>query len=311
MAEVGPSSAEEAREAPLAAVLDILAGRAAEVGGHEVVRVLPTRARRMVGAWCFADHIGPRYVSADNGEHIAPHPHTGLQTVTWLLAGELVHRDSLGSERIIRPGGLNLMTAGGGVAHSEEGVPGRSGSLHGIQLWVAQPSSTRDLTPAFEHHGALPELTFANLDATVFVGSFAGVASPARADTEHAGVQLALGAGKTLVPLQPAWEYGLIMLSGLAEAEGEKLAPGSLYYLGGGRDELELNTLAPGIAILLGGLPFREKILMWWNFVARTREEITLAYRQWQEDDRDRFPAVASKLARIPAPRPMWLTSGD
>ena len=311
MDEVEPTPAREWREAPPAAAVDIHPGRVAEVGGHPVVRMLPTRARRMVGPWCFADHIGPRYVSANDGESIAPHPHIGLQTVTWLLGGELVHRDSLGSEQLIRPGGLNLMTAGAGVAHSEEGVPGWTGSLHGIQLWVAQPDSTRDHPPAFEHYGSLPELSVENLDATVMVGNFAGVGSPARADTEHAAVQLTLGLGRALLPLEPSWEYGLIMLSGLAEAEGEKLAPGSLYYLGGRRDELELTTHEAGTAILLGGLPFGERILMWWNFVARGREEIEAAYRQWQRDDRDRFPAVSSKLARIPAPRPTWLTSGE
>ncbi|MDA8117665.1 MAG: pirin family protein [Actinomycetota bacterium] len=310
MAESEPTPAQDPQEVPPGAAIDVHPGRVAEVGGHEVVRVLPTRARRMVGAWCFADHIGPRYLSANDGESIAPHPHIGLQTVTWLLGGELVHRDSLGSEQLIRPGGLNLMTAGAGVAHSEEGVPGWAGSLHGIQLWVAQPDSTRDLPPAFEHHQALPELAFSNLDATVMVGCFGGAVSPARTDTDHAGVQLTLGLGKALLPLEPTWEYGLIMLSGLGEAEGEKLAPGSLYYLGGGRDELELTTLEEGTAILLGGIPFQERILMWWNFVARGREEVEAAYRQWQRDDRDRFPAVASKLARIPAPRPMWLTSG-
>lgn len=311
MAGAEPTSGQDAREAPPAAAMDVLAGRVAEVGGHEVVRVLPTRARRIVGAWCFADPIGPRYISANDEENIAPHPHIGLQTVTWLLQGELVHRDSLGSEQLIRPGGLNLMTAGGGVVHSEEGVPGWSGSLHGIQLWVAQPDSTRDLAPAFEHHEALPELTFTNVEATVFVGGFAGAGSPARADTEHAAVQLVLGTGGTILPLEPSWEYGLIMLSGLAEAEGEKLAPGSLYYLGGCRDELGMTVLEAGTAILLGGLPFREKIFMWWNFVARTREEVAVAYKQWSQGDRDRFPAVSSKLARIPAPRPMWLTSGE
>ena len=311
MAETDDSVIGSKSQQPPESTFDAIGGRVAEVGGHEVIRVLPTRARRTVGAWCFADHLGPRYVTENDGENIAPHPHIGLQTVTWLLGGELVHRDSLGSEQVIRPGGLNLMTAGSGVAHSEEGVPGFVGTLHGIQLWVAQPSATRELSPAFEHHEDLPELSTLNADATVFVGHFGGAGSPARRDTEHAGVQLTLGNGKTLLPLEPSWEYGLIMLSGLAEAEGEKLAPGSLYYLGGRRDEIEINTLERGIAILIGGLPFEEKIFMWWNFVARSPEEVEAAYRQWQRDDRVRFPAVASRLARIPAPRPMWLTGKD
>src|SRR3954470_24091974 len=150
--------------------VEVLEGRRAEVGGFEVHRVLPRRQRRSVGAWCFVDQMGPGQVTAARGLDIGPHPHIGLQTVTWLLRGAILHRDSLGSEQLIRPGQLNLMTAGHGVSHSEETAGVYTGELHGIQLWVAQPSSTRDGDAAFEHHAELPQQEVDNGVATVIIG---------------------------------------------------------------------------------------------------------------------------------------------
>src|SRR4051794_30103332 len=129
---------------------EIIDGRSATVGALEVNRVLPRRARRSVGSWCFVDHMGPSLVTTERGLDVGPHPHIGLQTVTWLLRGEVLHRDSLGSEQLIRPGQLNLMTAGRGVSHSEETRGVYDGELHGVQLWVAQPATTRDGGAAFE-----------------------------------------------------------------------------------------------------------------------------------------------------------------
>ena len=133
--------------------VEVTDSRSAAVGALRVRRALPRRARRTVGAWCFADHIGPDQVTDEEGLDIGPHPHIGLHTVTWLLRGEVLHRDSLGTEQVIRPGQLNLMTAGHGVVHSEESAGAYRGELHGVQLWVAQPSATRDGAPDFEHHG--------------------------------------------------------------------------------------------------------------------------------------------------------------
>ena len=157
------------------------------VGSLTVQRALPRRGRRTVGSWCFADVMGPADAAAVG---IGPHPHIGLQTVTWLLAGELLHLDSLGSEQPIRPGQLNLMTAGHGVAHAEES-PG-SRPLHGIQLWIAQPEATRHDEPAFEHHADLPGTELPGCEVTVLVGDLAGARSPARCDTEHVGAELRL-----------------------------------------------------------------------------------------------------------------------
>jgi redox-sensitive bicupin YhaK (pirin superfamily) len=291
-------------------VVEVFESRASRVGELTVRRALPRRGRRTVGAWCFADHMGPAAVTADRGVDVGPHPHIGLQTVTWLAAGEILHRDSLGSEQVIRAGQLNLMTAGIGVAHSEEATGRYAGELHGIQLWVAQPDATRNGRPAFEHHGDLPRVELGRgADATVFVGDFAGAVSPARRDTEHTGVDVELRSDADL-PLRADYEYAIVVLDGAVEVEGSTVAPGHLAYLGSGRREVGLRRAATGAArlILLGGVPFDNEILMWWNFVARTREEVDQARAAWQAFDH-RFGVVASALARIDAPEPLWRTA--
>jgi redox-sensitive bicupin YhaK (pirin superfamily) len=275
------------------------------VGALPVRRVLPRRVCRTVGSWCFADHAGPVQVRHDQPVDIGPHPHMGLQTVTWLLAGELLHRDSLGSEQLIRPGQLNLMTAGHGVAHAEENPGSFLGEFHAVQLWVAQPESTRHGAGAFEHHAELPRLEWAGVRATVFVGDFENAVSPARRDTEHVGAELALDVPEATVPLRRDYEYALIVLEG-SVAIGERVAePGLLAYLGEGRDEVGLKVAAPARALLLGGVPFSEPVLMWWNFVARTREEVSDARRHWTADD-GRFGTVRTSLARIEVGPPPW-----
>ncbi len=286
--------------------LELLAGREATVGSMRVRRVLPQRARRTVGAWCFADHMGP--VRTDDGVEvgIGPHPHTGLQTVTWLLSGELLHLDSLGSEQPILPGQLNLMTAGGGVAHAEEGTSRRGGELQGVQLWVAQPESTRHGLPAFEHHPELPHLELPGSRAVVLVGEFAGHASPARRDTDHLGVELVVQPPGTTLPLWRGHEYGLVVLDGAVSLGGGLVAePGMLASLGSGRDECRLEVRAEARALLLGGEPFSEPLFMWWNFVGRSRDELSEARRQWSSGDK-RFGPVRSRLGRVDVGPPWW-----
>jgi redox-sensitive bicupin YhaK (pirin superfamily) len=240
------------------------------------------------------------------GAGIGPHPHMGLQTVTWLLAGEMLHLDSLGSEQLIRPGELNLMTAGNGVAHAEED-PGRATSLHGAQLWVAQPEHTRHGPAAFAHFDAdaLPQVELEGALATVFVGDFAGARSPARRDTEHVGVELSVRASCAVLPLRNDYEHALVVLEGRVRIDGAVVEPGVLAYLGLGRSEYRLDAAEPARALLLGGVPFPEPVLMWWNFVARTREEVSAARRQWAAAD-DRFGTVTSRLDRIEVDPPPW-----
>jgi quercetin 2,3-dioxygenase len=303
-----PPSGVEAGDVETACV-DVLPARETTVGRLRVRRALPRLGRRTVGAWCFADHVGPVQVTPTAGLDIGPHPHTGLHTVTWLVEGEVLHRDSLGSEQLIRPGQLNLMTAGRGVAHSEEASPGYRGTLHGIQLWAAQPEATRQGAAAFEHHASLPTAELGHTRLSVLVGAFAGVESPARRDTPLVGVDAEMRAGATTWPLRAEFEYALIVLAGAIELGQQVIEPGQLAYLGQGRDELHLKVRETTRALLLGGEPFDEPLLMWWNFVARTREEIETANAQWQAGDA-RFGRVASALARITAPPLVWRAGG-
>jgi quercetin 2,3-dioxygenase len=277
--------------------------RRVELGGTTVWRALPKRERRTIGAWCFVDHFGGVPDGHGAAMQIGPHPHIGLQTVTWLVDGEVLHHDSLGSEQVIRPGQLNVMTAGRGVAHAEETPPGVSDAQHGAQLWVAQPEATRHGAPAFEHHADLPRIEEPGVTLTVLVGEVAGHRSPARCDTPLVGVAVtAARAGELTVPLDPTFEHGIVVLSGAVLVAGQPVEPGELAYLGRGRDELTLAAPGPTHALVLGGAPFAEDVVMWWNFVARTRDEIAEARAAWMDGDADRFAPVASRLGRIDAP---------
>ena len=257
-----------------------------------------------MGAWCFADHMGPADVTENSGLDVGPHPHIGLQTVTWLIDGQLLHRDSLGSEQVLRPGQLNLMTSGGAVSHAEEATGHYRGSLEGIQLWIALPEATRHGGADFEHRADLPHLELGGAVATVLVGDFGDLTSPARHDTPLVGVDLNLH-GAITVPLHQEWEYALVVLEGAVGVDGTALVPGKLGYLGRGRTELSLDVREPTRAMLLGGEPFEEPILMWWNFVARSRAEIDTAYASWARQD-DRFGRVRSTLPWIPGKEPFW-----
>jgi hypothetical protein len=261
-----------------------------------------------VGAWCFVDHMGPMSLSPDRSIDVAPHPHMGLQTVTWLFSGEFLHRDSLGTEQLIRAGQLNLMTSGHGIAHSEENPGLRSGEMHGMQLWVAQPSSTRDGVNGFEHFEELPTVETSNLTATVLVGTFGELSSPARRDSELVGVELDFHGGLASVALNPNFEYALIVANGSILVDEYVVQPGVLAYLGAGREECRFVTTGSSRAMLIGGTPFDERLFMWWNFVARSQDEISDAWRAWSSAD-ERFGRVASPFARIEVDPPPWLTT--
>ncbi len=283
---------------------EITDSRSSTVGSHAVRRALPQRDRRTVGAWCFADHMGPGDYTEDDPAGVGPHPHIGLQTVTWLVSGELLHRDNLGSEQTITPGQLNLMTAGQGVSHAEESVH-RRGHLHGIQLWVAQPDATRRGDAAFEHHAALPQHELANGEATVLVGSLGEAVSPARRDTDHFGAELLLRTGRSVVPVDRDHEHAIVVLEGAIDVDGASITPGHLGYLAPGRDELPFTASEPARVMLLGGTPFEARVKMWWNFVARDTDEIDEARADWQAGS-DRFGDTGSAWSRIDAPETPW-----
>jgi quercetin 2,3-dioxygenase len=255
----------------------------AQLGPLTIRRALPVRQRRMVGPWCFLDRYGPVTFQAGKPMDVAPHPHIGLQTVSWILDGEVLHRDSLGFESLIVAGELNLMTSGRAISHSEETPPHASGALNGVQLWVALPDKVRNTDPAFNHYRSLPVIESQGGRATVFMGTLAGIHSPALAFSPMVGAQLSVdGGGELWTDLHPRFEHALFVLDGAASLEGEDLAPDILYYLAPGRAELALTSRGGARLLLIGGAPFGERILMWWNFVARTHEEIDRARREWQ-----------------------------
>ena len=287
-------------------VREVLVGRPVALGGPRgmtVTRTLPNRGRRMVGAWCFVDYYGPDDVSDSPGMQVAPHPHTGLQTVSWLVEGEVLHRDSVGSVQLVRPGQLNLMTAGHGISHSEQSPADRSPVLHGVQLWTALPDHDRDVRPHFEHHPDLPVLTDTGVTVKVIMGELSGTASPAAVYSPLVGAEAVLepGAG-TRLPLQPSWEYAALTLAGSVDVDGVALAPGPLLYLGSGRSDLPLRADHGARLLLIGGEPFEEHIVMWWNFVGRDHDDIATAREQWMRAD-PRFGTVHGYPGdRLPAP---------
>ncbi len=289
---------------PASSRLEVSESHHAVVGEFEVRRALPRRARRTVGAWCFADHMVPTLVGPTT-HLIGPHPHCGLQTVTWLIEGEVLHRDSLGTEQRVRAGQLNLMTSGEGVSHSEEATGDYRGVLEGIQMWIASPEATRHGDAGFQHLAGLPRVDLSDGVATVLCGSFAGATSPARVDTPLVGLDLDLRGGDDELRLRADFEHAVIVLRGELTVEGTPLAPGRMGYLAPGLERLRLEPSGPARAVMIGGEPFAETLLMWWNFVARTREEIDRAYAEWSRRS-SRFGEVASELAPIDTLAPYW-----
>jgi redox-sensitive bicupin YhaK (pirin superfamily) len=264
-------------------VLERIPARVAEIGkGFIVRRALPNRQRRMVGAWCFLDHAGPASYGPGDGLKVGPHPHIGLQTFTWLIEGEVLHRDSLGYEQIIRPGQVNLMTAGRGIVHAEDSVTNDAGRLHAAQLWIALPDAERQRAPSFHHYPQLPVIGQGGLTITVLAGSAFGHTAPAAVFSPLLGLDChAQTATQSVLPLQPGFEHAVMVLAGTAEIEGERVEPGALLYLGSGRESVALRCADETRLLLVGGEPFREEVLLWWNFVARTQDEIVKATEDW------------------------------
>jgi redox-sensitive bicupin YhaK (pirin superfamily) len=284
-------------------VRELLAPREANLGGSTVVRrLLPNLGRRMVGAWAFVDHYGPDDIADGSGMQVPPHPHMGLQTVSWLHDGEVQHRDSLGSLQTLRPRELGLMTSGRAIAHSEQSPVPHARLLHGAQLWVALPDAHRHTSPAFEHHATLPLVTAPGLTATVILGELDGAASPGTTYSPLVGADLALAAGSDVrLPVNPDFEYAVLTMSGATDVDGVRLDPGSMLYLGCGRTELPLRALSDSGLLLLGGEPFDEKIVMWWNFIGRSHDDIAQARADWMTGSR--FGAVTGyDGAPLPAP---------
>jgi redox-sensitive bicupin YhaK (pirin superfamily) len=254
-----------------------------------VRRTLPDRRRTLIGAWCFADHYGP--VAPDGGMRVDGHPHTGLQTATWLFTGEVEHRDTVGTHALVRPRELNLMTAGAGIAHSEYSTPGTT-VLHGVQLWIALPDAHRYTAPGFEHHAPEP-VTEQGATVLVFLGELLGARSPARTYSPLLGAEIGLPAGRTLrLDLDPTFEHGVLVDAGPVSVDGTVGESGQLVYLPAGPSGLTLAASGQDArALLLGGAPLGEPLLMWWNFVGRSHDDIA-GFRQAWEAQRAGVPGT-------------------
>ncbi len=263
-------------------------------------RTLPHRDIRTIGAWCFLDHYGP--TNQANAMSVAAHPHTGLQTVSWLFSGQIEHRDSLGSIQVINPGELNLMTSGVGIAHSELSL-NEEIDLHGVQLWVVLPDSVRRMPPVFAHHNNLPIVDFGAATIRLMVGEILGHKSDAVIYSKLVGAEIGFGgAGKIQIPLDEEFEYGILVDAGDVKLDGESVPPGSLRYLPVGKKTLEIASTGPSRMMFLGGEPFKEEIVMWWNFIGRTHDEIVAMREEWQKGS-ERFPVFEDRVGeRIPAP---------
>jgi len=283
-----------------------------KLGALTVTRVLPVRDRRLVGPWCFLDRFGPLSFTEGKPMDVAPHPHIGLQTVTWLHEGEVLHDDSLGHEAVLRPGGVNVMTAGSGIAHAEQTPREHSGRLNGVQLWTALPEAQRRGAAAFAHVAEVPAVERPAGVVQVFAGRLDGLASPAPYHSDILGADLRIHRGHTLaIPLAAAFEHAVLVLEGDCAVDGEALRPGLLYYLGTTRSEASFTSRDGARVLLVGGTPFAEPILMWWNFVARTPEEIAQARADWEAGTRfgevkayDGPRLDAPSLSRFARPNP-------
>jgi len=293
--------------------VEIIEARAVPLGGPRAMtvrRTLPQRQRSMIGAWCFADHYGPDDVSVTGGMDVAPHPHTGLQTVSWLFEGAIDHIDSGGNVGRVLPGQLNLMTAGRGICHSEVSTA-ETTVLHGVQLWLALPDAVREHLPRrFQHYEPEP-VAFEGGSALVFLGSLLGSVSPVDVHSPLVAAELRLDPGAALeLPVDPLFEHGLLVDAGDLSLEGVPVPRATIGYTGIGSERLRLRNdgASPARAVLIGGAPFGEDIIMWWNFVGRDSDEIARYRKEWQEEG-ERFGEVIGYvghdpdgLARLPAP---------
>ena len=287
--------------------------RDVSLGPITVQRALPMRGRRLIGPWCFLDRFGPLSFSEGAPMDVAPHPHMGLQTVTWLLDGEVVHHDSLMSEGNLRPGGVNVMTSGHAIAHAERTPTRNTGRLDGVQLWTALPDTHRHRAGSFQHLESVPSLETSGGVAQVFSGTLGGLRSPAEHFSPIVGADLLVHQRQSLnLPLEPEHEHAVLVLSGDCAFEGQPLASGMFYYLGTQRTDLTVASNSGARVLLIGGTPFSETILMWWNFVARTPDEISQARDDWEAHRRfGEVPAydgprlAAPPLTRLAQPNPV------
>lgn len=286
--------------------VQVLGPREVPLGGPRAItvrRTLPHRERSFVGAWCFVDHYGP-HSAADGGMDVPPHPHAGLQTVTWLFEGEVIHDDSAGGHVVVRPGEVNLMTAGHGIAHSEVSTAATS-VLRGVQLWVVLPEVDRDLPRDLQHHRAPAVALAAGVTARVLVGELGGHRSPVRTRTPLLGAELTLDAGvRWELEVDPTHEHAVLVDRGEVSWHGARLGAGDLGVVDAGPSGLVIEARTTARVLLLGGAPYPERVVMWWNFIGRDHGEVEALRAAWQAGS-ERFGEVSTypgRLSRLAAP---------
>lgn len=277
-----------------------------DLGQFEVRRAIPSRARSMVGPFIFVDQFGPAQLDLGAGMDVRPHPHIDLATVTWLFEGAIDHRDSLGTFATIRPGQVNLMTAGRGIVHSERSPQAErdiGARLYGMQTWLALPDGREEIDPAFEAVADLPIIQDGAARAIVIMGELWGAAAPTTCHSQTIYADIVLGPGGAL-PIEPdADERALMLVGGEAEVEGQALGLYELTILKPDRD-MTLSSERGGRVMLLGGETFATKRHVWWNFVSSSRERINEAKEDWREG---RFPVVpgdSEEFIPLPAGAP-------
>jgi len=286
--------------------------RSADLGeGMLVKRALPSRHQRMVGAWCFLDHAGPVNFSPGKGMHVGAHPHTALQTFTWLIDGEVLHKDSLGNELIIRPGQVNLMTAGRGIVHTEDSVV-NGDRLHAAQLWIALPEELADCEPDFAHYPELPVWHSDGVQHTLLAGNYDGHIAPTAVRSPTLGMDLfSEQGGRVILNMNPEFEYGFLPLTGQVNVAGETYTPDEFAYIDKGWTKLSMEFGAGSRLLLLGGVPFDAPVQMWWNFVGHSKDAVAQAQRDWELGN-SRFGDVCDQAAstgvapRLAAPALPW-----
>lgn len=279
----------------------LIRSRSHDLGGFCVRRVLPSPERRMVGPFIFVDEMGPADFAKGEGIDVRPHPHIGLATVTWLFEGEILHRDSLGYEQRIRPGAVNLMTAGRGIVHSERTHPDLRASgqrLHGLQIWMALPDDLQECEPAFEHIAAdrIPAFEHQRVRGSVVIGAYEGTESPVDFPAQALYLVAELDSGATFAMPEDVAERAVYVVDGEATVGGCRLGPGDMGVFAPGPAHL-VSDAGARVAIF-GGESFRRRHI-WWNFVHTDRRRIEQAKADWREG---RFDDVPGDDEFIPLP---------
>lgn len=282
----------------------IISGGRKDLGGGFVVRrTLPNVKKRMVGPFIFFDHMGPVDLQVGQGMDVRPHPHIGLSTLTYLFEGEILHRDTLGYEQAIRPGAVNWMTAGSGVAHSERSsqeARTRPQKLHGLQIWIALPKEHEEVQATFDHysHKDIPQLNMGETEVRVVAGEFEKYKSPVHTYSDLIYLDLKLLKNQPLELPESSFERALYIVGGSVKVGDSVLSSGDMGVFETGKP-IRLNPQSDARAMILGGTPFPETRYIWWNFVSSSEKRIEQAKADWVNKN---FGSIKGETEFIPLP---------